>query len=95
MASVIFAGQPIGAIVLPLMLFHQIQLMACAVIAQKYADAAKPRHRTQAKQKPERLQDSCRRNDTGLIRSSWRQNTEKAAPTRSAAFVVMDVDSVS
>ena len=41
MASVIFAGQPIGAIVLPLMLFHQIQLMACAVIAQKYADAAK------------------------------------------------------
>ncbi|MET0748061.1 MAG: bile acid:sodium symporter family protein [Rhizobium sp.] len=40
MASVIFAGQPIGAIVLPLMLFHQVQLMACAVIAQKYADAA-------------------------------------------------------
>ena len=43
MASVIFAGQSIGAIVLPLMLFHQIQLMACAVIAQKYADAAKRR----------------------------------------------------
>lgn len=38
MANAIFAGQPIGAIVLPLMLFHQIQLMACAVIAQKYAD---------------------------------------------------------
>ncbi len=37
MASAIFAGQPIGAIVLPLMLFHQIQLMACAVIAQRYA----------------------------------------------------------
>ncbi|WP_086995186.1 bile acid:sodium symporter family protein [Rhizobium sullae] len=40
MASVIFAGQSIGAIVLPLMLFHQIQLMVCAVIAQKYAAAA-------------------------------------------------------
>ena len=40
MASVIFAGQSIGAIVLPLMLFHQIQLMACAVIAQRYAAAA-------------------------------------------------------
>jgi sodium/bile acid cotransporter 7 len=40
MASVIFAGQSIGAIVLPLMLFHQIQLMICAVIAQKYAAAA-------------------------------------------------------
>ncbi|NLR99612.1 bile acid:sodium symporter [Rhizobium sp. P38BS-XIX] len=43
MANVIFAGQGIGAIVLPLMLFHQIQLMTCAVLAQKYADAAKRR----------------------------------------------------
>lgn len=39
MASVIFAGQSIGAIVLPIMLFHQIQLMVCAVIAQKYAES--------------------------------------------------------
>ncbi|MBB4009850.1 bile acid:sodium symporter family protein [Allorhizobium taibaishanense] len=41
MASAIFAGQSIGAIVMPLMLFHQIQLMACAVIAQRYADKRK------------------------------------------------------
>jgi sodium/bile acid cotransporter 7 len=27
----------VGAIVLPLMLFHQIQLMVCAVLAQRYA----------------------------------------------------------
>ncbi|WP_051440614.1 bile acid:sodium symporter family protein [Ensifer aridi] len=40
MAGVIFAGQSIGAIVLPLMLFHQIQLMVCAVISQKYSAAA-------------------------------------------------------
>ncbi|MQW86493.1 bile acid:sodium symporter family protein [Sinorhizobium saheli] len=40
MAGVIFAGQSIGAIVLPLMLFHQIQLMVCAVIAQNYSTAA-------------------------------------------------------
>ncbi|OHV80645.1 bile acid:sodium symporter family protein [Ensifer sp. LCM 4579] len=40
MAGVIFAGQSIGAIVLPLMLFHQIQLMVCAVIAQKHSAAA-------------------------------------------------------
>ena len=40
-ATVIFAGQSIGSVVLPLMLFHQIQLMVCAVIAQRYADAAK------------------------------------------------------
>ncbi|QRM56672.1 bile acid:sodium symporter family protein [Sinorhizobium sp. BG8] len=39
MASAIFAGQSIGAIVLPLMLFHQIQLIVCAVLAQKYAAA--------------------------------------------------------
>lgn len=38
MANAIFAGSPsIGAIVLPVMLFHQLELMTCAVIAQKYA----------------------------------------------------------
>ncbi len=43
MANAIFAGQSasIGAVVLPIMLFHQIQLMACAVIAQKYAERLK------------------------------------------------------
>ncbi len=35
MAQVLFAGQAVGAIVLPLMIFHQIQLMVCAVIAAK------------------------------------------------------------
>ncbi|WP_116112464.1 bile acid:sodium symporter family protein [Austwickia chelonae] len=37
MALVLFPGQPVGLMVLPLMLFHQLQLMACAVIAQRYA----------------------------------------------------------
>ncbi|WP_089248745.1 bile acid:sodium symporter family protein [Rhodococcoides kyotonense] len=37
MASVLFAGGPVGLIVLPLLLFHQIQLMVCAVLAQRYA----------------------------------------------------------
>lgn len=43
MANAIFANHStsVGAIVLPLMLFHQIQLMACAVIAQKYAERLK------------------------------------------------------
>lgn len=40
-ASVIFADQSIGAIVLPLMLFHQIQLMVCAWLARVYADRQK------------------------------------------------------
>jgi sodium/bile acid cotransporter 7 len=37
MAKVLFAGQALGAVVLPLMLFHQMQLMVCAVLAQRYA----------------------------------------------------------
>ena len=37
MASVLFAGQPVGLIILPLMLFHQIQLMVCAALARRYA----------------------------------------------------------
>ncbi|MCE5983449.1 bile acid:sodium symporter family protein [Pseudomonas sp. LF19] len=37
MAQVLFVGGGIGAMILPLMLFHQIQLMVCAVLAQRYA----------------------------------------------------------
>jgi sodium/bile acid cotransporter 7 len=37
MAKVLFAGGALGAVVLPLMLFHQLQLMVCAVLAQRYA----------------------------------------------------------
>ncbi len=37
MANVLFAGPTVGLVVLPLMLFHQIQIMACAVLAQRYA----------------------------------------------------------
>lgn len=37
MAKVLFASGSVGAIVLPLMLFHQMQLMVCAVLAQRYA----------------------------------------------------------
>ncbi|AMP10347.1 hypothetical protein CAter282_2613 [Collimonas arenae] len=38
MAKVLFAGHTVGMVVLPLMLFHQIQLMVCAVLAKRYAD---------------------------------------------------------
>ncbi|MDP9900491.1 bile acid:sodium symporter family protein [Variovorax ginsengisoli] len=37
MAHVLFASSAVGAIVLPVMLFHQMQLMVCAVLAQRYA----------------------------------------------------------
>jgi sodium/bile acid cotransporter 7 len=38
---VLLAGQPVGLIVLPLMLFHQAQLMACAALAKRYAGAGR------------------------------------------------------
>lgn len=37
MASVLFPAASVGLLVLPLMIFHQLQLMACALIAQRYA----------------------------------------------------------
>jgi sodium/bile acid cotransporter 7 len=37
MARVLFAGPDVGLILLPIMIFHQIQLMVCAVIARRYA----------------------------------------------------------
>ena len=36
MAKVLFPAQAVGAVVLPLMLFHQMQLMVCAVLASRY-----------------------------------------------------------
>ena len=42
MATVLFAGQPIGLIMLPLMVFHQAQLMACSWLAARYARDPEP-----------------------------------------------------
>ena len=42
MAGVLFPAAQVGAVILPLMLFHQLQLIACAVIARRYAAAAEP-----------------------------------------------------
>ncbi len=38
MANVLFPASVVGVILLPLMIFHQIQLMVCAVLAQRYAN---------------------------------------------------------
>jgi sodium/bile acid cotransporter 7 len=40
MARVLFDAHSAGAVMLPLMLFHQIQLMVCALLAQRYAARA-------------------------------------------------------
>lgn len=37
MAQILFIGQPMGMIVLPIMIFHQIQLMVCGIIANHWA----------------------------------------------------------
>ncbi len=40
-AKILFAGNPaLGIIVLPVLIYHQIQLIACAVIAQRFAASA-------------------------------------------------------
>jgi len=48
MAHVLFAPHMVGAIVLPLMLFHQMQLMVCALLAQRYARRPLPQKAAQA-----------------------------------------------
>ncbi|WP_312795964.1 bile acid:sodium symporter family protein [Tianweitania sp.] len=40
MAGILFAGQSVSLVVLPLMIFHQIQLFVCALLAQRYAAQA-------------------------------------------------------
>ncbi|MFT4200781.1 bile acid:sodium symporter family protein [Gordonia sp. (in: high G+C Gram-positive bacteria)] len=40
MATVLFAGSTVGLIVLPLMIFHQIQLILCSMLASRYAKQA-------------------------------------------------------
>jgi len=40
MANILFSAAMVGPVVLPAMLFHQIQLMACAVLARRFAGHA-------------------------------------------------------
>jgi sodium/bile acid cotransporter 7 len=42
MAKVLFATSSMGVLIVPLMLFHQIQLMACAMLAQHFAQRTEP-----------------------------------------------------
>jgi sodium/bile acid cotransporter 7 len=41
-AGVLFPASAVGPILLPVMLFHQIQLMVCALLARHYARRAEP-----------------------------------------------------
>lgn len=52
MANVLFPAHALGMIVLPIMLFHQMQLMTCAVLARQYANRT-ARDKTRATQAEE------------------------------------------
>lgn len=41
MANVLFPANTVGILILPLMIFHQLQIMVCAVLAQRYARQGK------------------------------------------------------
>ncbi|WP_191229273.1 bile acid:sodium symporter family protein [Aurantiacibacter xanthus] len=43
MAGVLFPAATVGAVILPLMVFHQLQLMVCAVLAARYGREAEAR----------------------------------------------------
>ncbi|EMD82065.1 bile acid:sodium symporter family protein [Pacificimonas flava] len=48
MAAILFPAAAVGPVILPLMIFHQIQLLVCAVLARRYARqplAAQPKQR--------------------------------------------------
>lgn len=45
MAAVLFPAATVGLVVLPLMLFHQLQLMVCAALAHRYAMRAEREER--------------------------------------------------
>jgi sodium/bile acid cotransporter 7 len=48
MANALFSGASLGLAVLPLMIFHQMQLMACATLARRYALARPDREQRPA-----------------------------------------------
>jgi sodium/bile acid cotransporter 7 len=41
MANVLFPGAQAGILVIPLIVFHQVQLLACAVLARRYGLGAR------------------------------------------------------
>ena len=67
-AAVLFGASSVGLLVLPMMLFHQLQLMVCAALARRYA--AEPDER--------RLPDSDGTTNTGAVPPSERPSCRRA-----------------
>jgi sodium/bile acid cotransporter 7 len=68
-ATVLFVGH-VGLAIIPLMLFHQIQLMVCASLARRYADQVIPGRAEGAS--PDPRQTDLRREDGFRIAASRR-----------------------
>jgi len=49
MANILFPSAAVGIIVLPLMIFHQVQLMVCSMLAQRYKRAGEKQVESQKK----------------------------------------------
>jgi len=47
MAGALFPPAQVGLVVLPLMLFHQLQLIVCAALAQAYARRSEAQSRSE------------------------------------------------
>ncbi|MDQ1229006.1 bile acid:sodium symporter family protein [Sphingomonas sp. SORGH_AS_0879] len=61
MAGVLFPPAQVGIVLLPVMVFHQLQLIACAFLARRLADAAEaePVIRPAAQTPPSECRQSC------------------------------------
>ena len=52
MANVLFPGAQAGVVILPLMIYHQLQLTVCAWLAQRYARGSARRSRRRPNEGP-------------------------------------------
>ena len=85
-AKILFSGHAPGAVVLPLMLFQQIQRMVCAMLAQRYSlcplsSATTPPHRPSCR---------CQSASAGGMSSVLTRQIDTRAP-EPVIFIIMKV----
>ncbi len=82
MANILFPAHAVGLIVLPLMLFHQAQLFACATLAQRYARrAAAARGMDAALARPAAVPTTGRVVAAGYLATTGNQRRTATVPT--------------
>lgn len=81
MANILFPAHAVGLVVLPLMLFHQAQLFACATLAQRYARRAAARETEAALARPAAVPTTGRVEAAGSLATHGNQRQTAAVPT--------------